>query len=176
MLKLHELQISCGFFSKKGLSHDADWMKGLTCETFINKWRKISLYRTKMKESLRFTIEQKQAAIYALYQISKSDSDLAESEIEFLSRVCELLGEVFDHLSISKFLVKNSPVHLHALMTYNSAQKEWFVIAAYAMLNCDSKLFDEEFTVAQGFFNVMNIDKDNAQKMIAKLQPEVKAF
>lgn len=129
-----------------------------------------------MENSLRFTTEQKQAAIYALYQISKSDNHLDENEIAFLTRVGELLGEVFDHLSISSLLVKNSPEHLNSLMTYNSAQKEWFVIAAYAMINCDDKLFDEEFTVAQGFFNVMDIDAAKAQSIISKLNSGVRMF
>jgi len=129
-----------------------------------------------MDNNLRFDSEQKQAAIYALYQISKSDDYLDETEIEFLSRVGELLGEVFDHLSISKLMVKNSPEHMHALMTFNSAQKEWFVIAAYAMINCDDKLFDEEFTMAQGFFNVMGINSEKAQEIISKLDSGVRFY
>jgi len=129
-----------------------------------------------MENYLRFTQEQKEAAIYALYQISRSDEFLDESEIEFLSRVGDLLGEVFDHLSITKLMVKNSPEHLSSLLTYNAAQKEWFVIAAYAMINCDNKLFDEEFTMAQGFFNIMGINSDEASRIVMKLDSGLRLF
>ncbi len=129
-----------------------------------------------MTKSLRFNQEQKQAIIYALYQISKSDDHLDESELQFLSRVGELLGEVFDYLSISKLLVRNSPDHLRALMTFDDAQKEWFVIASYAIINSDDKLYDEEFTMAHRFFNVMDMSSEKAQEIIRKLDSGVRFY
>jgi len=119
--------------------------------------------------SLRFTNPQKEAAIYGLYQIARSDSELAENEIDLITKVGELLGEVFDHMSISKLIVKNSYEHVNELMKFSDVQKEWFIVASYAMINCDNKLVEEEFTIAHGFFQVMGISSEKATDVIKKM-------
>jgi len=117
---------------------------------------------------LKFTEKQKEAAVFGLYQISLSENDLPEDEIVFLKRIGSKLGKVFNHRSISSFLTKNSSKQISELRRFSKAQKEWFVLAAFPMINPDKILFDEEFTVSTAFLKVMGISSKEAFRIVSK--------
>lgn len=118
---------------------------------------------------LNFTETQRKAAIYGLYQIARSDFEFDDTEIDFLKKIGESLGEVFDHMSISNLIVENASSQINSLKTFNKKQKEWFVVASYSMINSDNKLFDEEFNVANGLFKAMGISQEKAVSLISNL-------
>lgn len=72
---------------------------------------------------LNFTQKQKEAALFALHQIARSDNDLAENEINFLKRIGESIGEVFNHLSISSLITGNSSNQISELKNLSKSQK-----------------------------------------------------
>ncbi|MFK7755712.1 MAG: hypothetical protein AB8B53_02145 [Flavobacteriales bacterium] len=127
-------------------------------------------------EHLALTEAQKEAVIYALYQIARSDNDLVDSEVSFLSAVSEQFGQVFDHLSVSKFITKNSSEQFKMLCTLNDAQKDFFVVATYAMINQDDKLLDEEFSLTNQFFRAMGIAHEKAVMTISSLNDNVRFY
>ena len=127
-------------------------------------------------DDLLFTQNQKEAAIYALYQIARSDEDLAEEEISFIKDVGLKLGEVFDYMSVSSLIVKNSSQHITELKNFSEKQKGWFIVAVYTLINSDSRLFDEEFCMANGFFNAMGISKEDAVNLVSHSKSGLKFY
>jgi len=115
------------------------------------------------------TLSQKKAMVYAFYQIAKSDNELAEDEITFLQKIGDKLGETFGHLSISQLIVTNTTEHIKHLKSLNSNQKNWFVINALAVINADKRLYDEEFSVANGFFAIIGYTPEKVNLMIDSL-------
>ncbi len=117
-----------------------------------------------------FTQEQKEAIIYSLYQIARSDEDLADDEVAFIKVVGDFLGEVFDYMSINSFISKSALVYMKTLNELTECQKEWYVVAVYSLINSDQKLFDEEFSVSNGFLNGMGITTARANAIISKIE------
>ncbi|MEJ6796930.1 MAG: hypothetical protein QNK63_09480 [Flavobacteriales bacterium] len=117
---------------------------------------------------LKFTEKQKEAAVFGLYQMSLSDNDLAEDEIVFLKRIGSKLGNAFSHFSISTFITENSSKQISELRRFSKEQKEWFILAAFSMVNPDTILFDDGFTVSTAFLKVMGISNEEAFHIVSQ--------
>ncbi len=125
---------------------------------------------------LGLTEKQKEAIIYALYQIARSDNELVDSEISFITAVSEKLGTIFNHLSVSTFITKNSSEYFKILCTLNKQQKEFFIIATFTMINKDDRLLDEEFSLTNQFFRAMGIKSEEAVTIISRIKEKVKFY
>ena len=120
-------------------------------------------------EKIELAEKQKEAIVYALYQIVKNDVEKVTSEVSFLSNFTEELANVFDQISISNIIVNNSSEHLKKLRDLNKEQQAFFISATLTIINKDERILKEPYSLTNQFFRVMGIASENAYATFSKM-------
>jgi uncharacterized tellurite resistance protein B-like protein len=115
-----------------------------------------------------FSGEQKSIFIGAITLIANADGEISANEIAYLNEISNLMQiDMNDpiHLQVSQ---GGYPEMQRIFKTFNTAQKEMFLISIHEMILADGKADDNEITYALVFAKELGYSEDEYFEIIHK--------
>lgn len=118
----------------------------------------------------KFSGKQKKAVMGSLWIIANSDGEFHLKEAQFLKQIASVLGYKPSKINLPKFVAQGPDEIFKKLESLDGAQKEWYIITAFAMIHVDGEALGVEYQYLEAYFEKMNVSREYFESVIKKSQ------